>query len=277
MRRLVLAVVCLSLAVLTTSAAAQKPAVADVLKSAADYLTDFAQKLGAVAADEEYTQREPAGNVNRRLVGDIVWVGFDGGAIGGFRDIHGMDGHQLRQRDDRLLKLLAKPSEASQEEARALQNEGMRHYISPNLRAMDQPMLALEFLRAANHQHSEFELDGGVKTQDGVQVQGVKWKTKNASAVWPVPEGLSANGKATIEVGSGAIRSTEVVISNKVMMAKLIAKYAPDKALGLLLPTEMIQTIDISSSAGTGMSQGGVGAKQSLEGRARYSKFRRAN
>ena len=250
--------------------AAQKPAAADVLKTVAGYLAQYAQKVSGVAADEEYTQRELATTVNRRINSDVVWVGFDSGAIAGFRDVFGLDGHQLRPRDDRMRKLLTKPSESSQQEARALEQEGLRYYLSPNLRAFDQPLQALDFLRADTHQHSEFEVEG-VKTQDGAQIVTLRWKTKNAAAVLPVPEGLSATGRATVDTATGAVRQTEIVISNKEMMAKATTKYVHEKTLDLWVPTELIQQFDIRTSAG-GYN---LGAKQSLEARSNYSKFRK--
>ena len=274
----VLIAACLSLAVLTTSATAQQPAVADLLKAASDYLTQYAQKIVAIAADEEYTQREPAGNITRKLHSDVVWVGFDGGDIASFRDVHGLDGHQLRPRDDRMLRLFANPSEAAQVEARSLQDEGARHYISQNLRALDQPMFALDFLRAANQAHSEFELDG-VRTQDGVQVATLKWKTKDAAAVLPVPGNLTATGKVWLDVATGVIRQTEIGVSGKNLMARMNTKFANDPKLGLWLPSEHFQTFEISSAASglSNMGAGGqMGAKIALEGRARFSKYRRA-
>ena len=259
------------------SLSAQKPAVADVMKIVGDYVTQYAQKISGVGAEEEYTQREPAGNITRRLHSDIAWMGFDGGAIGGYRDVYGLDGHTLRKRDDRLLKMVANPSESTQQEARALEMEGVRHYVSANLRNLDQPLLALDFLRAANQAHSEFELDG-VKTQDGVQLATIKWKTKNAAAVLPMPEGLSGTGRAVVDLATGAVRQTEFGVSSKAMMAKVSTKYAHDKTLDLWVPSEVIQQFDISSAAAglSNMGAGGnMGARISLEGRARYSKFRR--
>ena len=274
----VLLVACLSLAGLTTSAAAQKPELASILKSAGDYLTQYAEQLGAVAADEEYTQRAPVLNQTRRLGADVVFVGFDAGVVAAFRDVHTLDTHLLRPRDDRMLTLLAKGASA-QDEARALEQDGLRHYLSPNLRVLDHPTLALEFFTAENQKHSEFELDG-VKTQDGVQVATVRFRTKDATPMLPVGgTTLTANGRVMVEIGTGAIRQTELAVSNKNLMAKLTAKYARDSGLGLWLPVELIQLFDITSDqAGlSNMGTGGLlGSRLSLEGRSRYSKFRRA-
>ena len=262
---------------LATSIAAQKPAAADVLKTVGDYLTQYALKISGVAAEEQYTQRDPAMNLTRRLNSDLVWLGFDSGRIAGFRDVYALDAHQLRPRDDRMLKLLANPSESSQQEARALEREGLSRYLSPNLRAFDQPLQGLEFLRAENHAQSAFEVEG-VKTQDGVQVVTLRWTTKNPAALLPIPEGLSANGRAWVDAATGAVRQTEVVIGDKSLMAKATTKYVHDKKLDLWVPSELIQQFDISAAPGglSNMGAGGIsGARQSLEARSNYSKFRK--
>ena len=271
-RAVVLALATLSAPVL----AEQKPAVADVLKATGDYLSQYAQQLNGVAAEEEYVQRELSSTMTKKLSADVIFAGYDGGAVVMYRDIFALDGHGLRQRDDRLAKLLAAPA-SLQNEAAALEEDGARQYLSPNLRVMDKPFLALEFLRGANQAKSEFTLDG-VKTQDGVQVATLKWKMKNASELLPLPEGVEGNGKFTIEVATGAVRQTEIAVGTKLLLIRINTKYAKDAALGLWVPKESVQQFEMSSGGG-GMSNmgagGNMGSRVSLEGRSYYSKYRR--
>ena len=273
----------LALAVLTGSslvAHAQKPTVPDVLKTAGQYLTQYAQKLGAVVAEEEYTQREPViPSANRRLVSEVVFVGLDNGQVAVFRDVAAIDGRAVRPKEDRLAKLFAiAPTQASQDQARALTDEGVRHYLSPNLRTLDIPTLALEFLRAEHQSASEFTFDGGIRNQDGAQVATLKFKTDKHADVLPTPEGSTTSGKIWIDVTTGAVRQTELVVTAKNFNFKTTTKYVHDKGLDLWLPSEMSQLADVSSAAAglSNMGAGGqMGSKQSLEGRAHYSKYRR--
>lgn len=273
---LALAVVCGA----ALPAGAQKPQIADVLKTAGQYLAEHAQKLGAVVGEEEYTQREPAaGNAGRRLLSDVVFIGMDGGQVAVFRDVVAIDGRETRQRDGRLAALFTSgPTQASQDQANAFAEEGVRYYLSPNLRTLDVPTLALEYLRSDHQAGSEFSFDGGIRSQDGAQIATVKFRAGKDADILPTPEGSTTSGKAWIDVATGAIRQTELVVSGKNFNFKTTTKYAHDKALDLWLPSEVSQLVDVSSSAHglSNMGTGGqMGARQSLEGRARYSKYRR--
>jgi hypothetical protein len=265
---------------LTLAVHAQTPAVADVVKAASGYLTEYSQKVGTVVAEEEYTQREPAiPSGNRRLLSDVAILGFGNGQITMFRDVVAIDGREVRPKDDRLAKLFASaPTQASQEQANAFAEDGMRYYLSPNLRTLDIPTLALEFFRIENQPQSEFSLDGGLRKQDGAQIATVKFKVNKDATVLPTPDGATTSGKAWIDVATGTIRQTELVVTGKNFNFKTTTKYAHDKGLDLWLPSEVSQLVDVSLAASglSNMGAGGqMGAKQSLEGRARYSKYRR--
>jgi hypothetical protein len=259
---------------------AQKPTVPDVLKSAGEYLSQYAQKLGAVMAEEEYTQREPAiASANRRLVSDVAFIGLDNGQIAVYRDVASLDGREVRPKDGRLAGLFATaPTQASQDQAAAYTEEGARYYMSPNLRTLDIPTLALEFLRAESQSESEFTFDGGTRNQDGAQVATLKFKADRNADVLPTPEGSATSGKIWIDVTTGAVRQTELVVSAKHFTFRTTTKYAHDKGLDLWVPSEMTQIAEVSNAASglSNMGAGGqMGSKQSLEGRARYSKYRR--
>jgi hypothetical protein len=264
---------------------AQKPrvpdiTVPDVLKTAGAYLQQYAQKLGAVVAEEEYTQREPAiPSANRRLVSEVAFIGLDNGQIAVFRDVASIDGRDVRPKEDRLAKLFAStPTQASQEQGKALTDEGARHYIGQNLRTLDIPTLALEFLRAEYQSQSEFTFDGGIRNQDGAQIATLKFKTDKNADVLPTPEGSTTSGKIWIDIATGAVRQTELVVTAKQFNFKTTTKYAHDKGLDLWVPSEMSQLTDVSNAAAglSNMGAGGqMGSKESLEGRARYSKYRR--
>src|SRR5687767_14893643 len=67
--------------------------VPEVLKTAGEYLTQYTQKLGAVVAEEEYTQREPAlPSANRRLTSEVAFIGLDNGQVAVYRDVASIDG-----------------------------------------------------------------------------------------------------------------------------------------------------------------------------------------
>ena len=120
----------------------KKPALADVLKSAATYLAGFSEKV-AVTAEEDYVQRDlTTSSAPRRLQSDVVLVGLGNGVVIGHRYTFVVDSSKVRERDDRMLKLRGSSPAAGQEPAKALEDETAHYYLSPNLRVLDAPGLA---------------------------------------------------------------------------------------------------------------------------------------
>jgi hypothetical protein len=252
---------------------AQKgPVVADVLQAAGDYLVQYAGKLAAVAGEEEYLQYDTSSgqmSTPRRLSADLVLVGGGAGTITSFRDVFAMDNQPVRPRGDRVLALLQTRNAGGIEQARQLSEASVRHYIGENLHALDQPEIALQFLRKENQGRSAFKLDG-VKNMGGASVAILKFSEKDTPRLIPSPENAPANGRFWIDAATGTVRQTEISISGRSSSVLATVKYAAD-------PVEMTQQTH-ATAQGTGMnnmgSGGGYGGRQSLESRATYSKYR---
>lgn len=271
-----LAVVVVGMA--STPVSTQKgPALPDVLQAAGDYLVQYSKQLGAVAAQEEYAQSDTSrtGGLAIRIVSDVVFLGLGGGGVTGFRDVVSVDGAATHKRDDRLLTLFTATPEASLQPAVRMTDEGVHYYRSQALQVLHQPMLALAYLKKENQERSTFKLDS-VKTMKGVDVAIVKFTERAAPWVLSSPDDGPAEGRFWIEVKTGAIRQTDLAFPGKSVDARATVNYAADAKLGLWLPVEMNQKIDLYAGGGmSGMgSVGGQGAHQGLEASAEYSKFR---
>ena len=268
-------------AVLSPDAHAQKgPALPDVLLSGANYLVQYAEKVSAITAEEEYTQYDTSSGkmgVPRRLNADFLLLGSGNGVINGFRDVFAIDNAALRPREDRLLALFQAAAPGALDQARQLSEDSVRHYLSPNVNALGQPTAALEFLRKENQERSTFKLEG-VKKMDGVEVAVVKFNEQGMPRMIPSPGDAPAVGRFWIDPSSGAVRQTELGLSSKAFNVRSTVKYALEPKTGLWLPAEMSQQFDISGPGSGGVSNmgsgGGYSAHQSLEARASYSKFR---
>jgi len=265
----------------STGIEAQKPpALADVLQAAAGYLVQYSQRVGVISAEEAYAQHNTSagqGGMPTRLVTDFVLVGFGDGAVTGFRDVVSVGGASLRKRDDRLATLFTASPATSLQQARQMSDDSVRYYLSPNLRVLDQPTIALEFLRKENQERSTFKLDS-VKTVKGAAVAVVRFNERSGTArLVSVPETGPAEGRVWIDVATGAIRQTELIFTSKSVSISAAVNYAVEPKLDLWLPVNMYQKVDIYV-AGTGASnmgtESGYGAHQGLEGRADYEKFR---
>jgi hypothetical protein len=259
---------------------AQKPTVESVLQSAADYLVKYAQALPAVAAEEDFVQYDTASGqmgTPRRLTADMVLFGIAGGQVTSFRDVAMIDQKAVRPRDDRLLTLLKGDDTSRLVRARQFSEDSVRYYVNPDLHALDEPLLALEFLRKENQARSSFKLDG-VKNDKGAQIAVVKFTEQNADRLIQNPENAPAIGKAWIDTASGAVRQTDLSISGRATNFHVSVKYALDPTLNAWLPLEMAVESHVSAQ-GTGMNNmgggGGFGGHGAAEGHATYSKYRR--
>jgi hypothetical protein len=266
---------------LTEAAArAQKPpAVADLLKVAGDAVTRYAQHLGAVAADEEFTQYETSSgrmSTPKRINSVVLLVGQSDGTIANFRDLVGIDTVPVRPKDDRLITLFRNPNEASMGSAQALSDEAVKAYYSPNLHLLDRPTLAFELLRTENQPNSTYKIEG-MKNMDGTPVAVLKFNEKATGRLMP---GAPAIGRCWIEPDTGIVHQTELGFVSPAANIHATVKFTKDPQLNLFVPSELFEQVE-ASSAGVGVSDmgggGGFGSRQAMEGRARYSAYRRVS
>jgi hypothetical protein len=276
--RILIAAALVGMAALT--GAQGKPPLSDILKAAGTYLSEFSQKV-AVIAEEDYVQRDTTtSSAPRRLQSDVVLVGLGNGVVIGHRYVHTVDSSKVRERDERLLKLFTGQNPAAgQEPAKKLEEEVEHYYLSPNLRTLDAPGLALEFLREANQPQSTFSIES-IKNMDGAQVAIVKFVERPTSKILPTPDGAQTSGKFWIDVANGAVRQTELTVDlREVFRFHVASKFANDATVGFWVPSEVLQDVDIKTAtknAHSNMGAGGqLGSRRTFEGRARYSKYRR--
>jgi hypothetical protein len=259
---------------------AQKPpALPDLLKTAADSLMQYAQQLGTVAADEEFTQYETSSgrmSTPKRINSVLVIIGQSDGTTGSFRDLVAVDTVPVRPKDDRLVALFKKPTDASLASAQEMTEEAVKAYYSANLHALDKPLQALDLLRAENQANSTYKLDG-MKNMDGTQVAVLRFSEKGTGHLMT---GASAIGRYWIEPATGAIHQTELGFSMKGGNLTATVKFAKDAQLGLFVPTDLTEQVDVNTQT-SGASDmgggGGLGGRQSMEGRASYTKYRRVS
>jgi hypothetical protein len=261
--------------------AAQKaPALPDLLTTGANYVASYAEHLGATAADEEYLQVDiGSGRMGtpRRVNCSTVWVGLASGTIDSFRDVVALDRAPIRPKDDRLMALFQTPTAASRSSAHEMTENAVTQYLDPNLHALDQPLLALDFLRAANQERSTFKIEG-LKNLKGAQVAVLKFtEKKGQQPLIATPEKTPASGRFWIDPADGGVRQTELMLSGDNYTQKVTVTYANNAAVSMWLPVEMYQQSEVSGPGATdssGRASAGYGGRQAFEGRATYTNFR---
>src|SRR5438552_246302 len=275
-RRTLIVILTLALAVFIArpNASQKGPALPDVLQMAGDYLVQYAKQLGTVSAEEEFVQRDLTNGLGsaHKMIDDFVFVGLSNGVVAAFRDVYSVDSQARRDRQDRLTPLFQDSAAAGLQKAQQYTEDAVHEYVSPTLHTLDDPTLALQFIRKENQDRSTFKLDS-VKTMNGAQVAILKYNEKGAQRLIMAPENPPASGRFWIDVATGAIRQTELVLSTGTYNLRCTVTFTLDPTLKLWMPSETYEQLDVSGGTGTASVGSGYGSHQTLEGREKYTKF----
>lgn len=266
--------------------AGRQPVLEDVLARAAEYHASYVQKVSGVSLEEQVQLLDVTGGKARgviRISSDVVLAGFQGQVIA-LRDPYAVDTRPLRDKGSRISKLLGTPATPTLEDwelAASYPAKGSVHFILDIQLKVNEPTSALQFISTALQSKLKYRLDGS-KKMNGVPVVGVRFEEPTAQN-WVHLLGTRSNARATgriwIDPATGAVHQTELWVDSKAENAIVSVKYAPHEALGLLLPTEMIDSYE-EREGGGGPRQMGSGAdprgsvpsRVSVQGRANYSK-----
>jgi hypothetical protein len=258
-------------------AARQQPSLLDILSASARYVDDLSERLQTVVADEDWLQLEVSGGAmraSRRLLSKVAFVGAGKGRLFAFRDVTHKDGNVVAD-DARLLRLFQPPTSRSLEDAQRLSQDAARHYVSRNMSVFDGLLEPLTLLRADQQPNVVFKLDG-VKTVDGARLATVKFTERRKPYAITSPIDDPATGRLFIDVATGAVRRTELVISDRNVNLRLTVVYAKPAELDLWVPSQTTMQADISTPKGgdTSDKPGDLySVRESLEARATFTKF----
>jgi hypothetical protein len=258
------ALVACSLAI--TPALTQEPTVKQVLGRAAAYATAFQEQLSGIVAEETYsqsvyTERPVVWVQQRKLRSDLLLVRLVGAdRYVEFRDVFEVDGRSVRDREERLTKLFLNPLPGAAGQLARVADESARYNIGNFTRTMNTPLLAISFLLPAYQPRFTFERRG----RDGGDVWVIQYKERNKPTLIRTPQGrdLRAEGRLWINVSTGAVTRTELVIEQARFRAVVGVTYRMDPTLGFLVPSEMTEVYSAAR-------------EQRVEGFATYGRFRR--
>jgi len=144
----------------SVSGRADKLSLKDVMRRVDDYVDAYGDKASIVVATERYEQRARASSTEkeeaRTLVSDFALVYADAihGWLG-FRDVIEVDGVAVRDREDRLARVLM-GTQGRFDEARRLSDEGARFNLGNVQRNFNVPTSALFFFVTDNHDRFKF-------------------------------------------------------------------------------------------------------------------------
>jgi len=295
-------------------------AVGSLLQRAGDYVVRYEQAFRNVAAEERYAQRtslvsndprsgrQPGDGPQpgERMRSEVVFTMLPGAVPWTLlRDVLEVDG-RARRDAGRLEPLFRLSPSAGLREAEAITRESERLILGPTTRTLNVPTMALAYLHPDNRDAFRFERKGRARVggqetveiafdevgrptlnQDGagadVPIRGRFWVRESDGAVLRSRTELAFAAAGAPGMTVGAPQGNMVVTT----------EYGEDPGLGLLVPLDMIETLEwrteqsrrvtssrpASQQALQGFSGGApalvVFFHGSIEGRARYTAFHR--
>jgi VWFA-related protein len=261
------------------------PELASLLDAAGRYVLRFETSFARVVTEELY--RQWSDRRVRTLRSDLVFVQAPREIPWAlFRDVYEVDGQRVRDRDQRLQRLLMDPSATTLERANAILYESARYNLGTVYRNVNTPTLTLAFLHPKNQQRFSFERRGTrwILGREGVEVSFVE--DARPTLVRDL-EGapLPAKGRFWIAPEDGVVLRSEVVFRFRVLPSTplgvasaqtalfesaVATEFRPEAGFDIWVPASMKE---LHHRVGSADDRDETGER--TEGTARYSNYRR--
>jgi len=193
-------------------------------------------------AGADLRQSSTVSRQRRTLRSDIVYVTLPGTIPwGSFRDTYEVDGKAVRDREDRLVRLLSGGRPPDLKQAEAILAESARHNLGAAPRNYNLPLFALLFLLPQNQQRFKFQLHGESRVRQARVVEVDFEELTRPTIIHELSAGddVQTHGRFWIEPASGRVLRTEMRVSPPGTEGRLRVEFGLVEKLGLLAPTEM--------------------------------------
>jgi hypothetical protein len=271
MARRGVAVVCLGLGLTAQPVAQEVVSLDDVLRRVGAYVARFEREMPNMVAEERYRQQSFGLNAyEARLMRSDVGIVLDP-FVGWMtlRDVFEVDGRSVRDREDRIAKLLIE-REANRNDpkaAEAIVKENSRFNLNPPglslPRTINVPTMGLKFVRVENQPRSEFRIDRRTM-RDGQPVVRLAFRERAKPRIIRSPGDNAADGTVLVDAVTGEVLETELRLITGDTTVVLRTTYERQPPLTLPMPVIMRETYAV-------MIQGRMAT---LEAEATYSRFR---
>ncbi len=254
----------------------QDPDLDELLRRVAAYLAAYERRVPGVVSEEDYVQRgefeRSTYTQQRRLRSDVAVIAVPDAGWVHFRDVYEVDGRPVRDREERLTRLFQTPGQLTMNEAQRIVKEGARFNLNMGrnvlVRTVNNPMLALRFLREANQSRSRFRLEA-TATVDGARAAVTRFEEEALPRLIGSVDDAAARGRFWIEPASGRVVRSELALETSnpqdstTVSSKVRVRFSEAEDAGLWVPVEMNEEYRLS----------GPGALR-YTGRATYGNFR---
>jgi len=238
---------------------AQAPAatnVSDVLAKARRYADTFVERFSNVVAEERYVQEMKPSKRRRELTSDFYLVALPGATSWTqLRDVFSVDGQPVRDRGERLSRLVMNDAGDWLARATALGQESARYNLT-DIGSFNLPLNAFALLQRSYQDRMTF-VAGSLDSAVGSRARVVQFREKGA----PLFDGRPLRGRFWIDEATGAVLKTELMIGNTIFASQIVTSFMYDAPLDVWVPREMREQYPLS--------------RGDLTGVATYGRFRR--
>jgi hypothetical protein len=275
--RLALALLAISDTTATVTAAAPPGQVRaeDLLARTTDYIADFIRRFSNVVCEEQYVQKatflprvtgtgfgktfDQPTPVRLVLRSEFLLVRREASAEWNtFRDVFEVDGRTVRNRDERLMKLLTQPAADADDRARKVAAEGARYNLGGAGRTINNPLIVIGLLQRHYQSRYRFAV-GKPDAEAGPNVVVLEYKeVARPTLLRPNNRDQPAMGRVWIDSDIGRILKTELVLGGS---DRVVTTFRYDERFQIAVPADMQESFG--------------GGRVSFEGRAIYGQFRR--
>ena len=264
------ALIVAGLVLLDRSAIAQTPALDGILDAASRYVNEFVTRFANVVAEERYLQETSSsaplrGGSRRELRSDFLLVALPESTISvPLRDVFEVDGSPVRDREQRLTRLMLQKSPGALEQARRIAAESARYNLGDNVkRTLNNPLSALAFLQPDHRTRFQFELDRR-DAVDGAEVWIVRYRERARPTFikGAYDKDLPAQGRYWIDVATGRVARTELNLEDASVSARLVTDFRVDDRFKIDVPVRMSERYRLTGG-------------RDVSGVATYGRFRR--
>lgn len=209
--------------------------------------------------------------MRRQLLSDVLLVQVPGLDWMAYRDVAAVDGSAVRDREERMRKLLLSPSTDSLSQLRRIGDESARYNLGAVRRTMNLPNVALSFMRPA--MQSRFKFETGKDDRLGNRlVRVVAYRERSHTTLVRTSEGRSvpAYGRVWIDVETGAVVRTELRLDRAELRSLVRVEFDDVLGSGVLLPTAMWEWYE-----GVDIPGGITEERSTAQGLATYTAYKR--
>jgi hypothetical protein len=268
--------------------AAQTRSLDDVLKRSAAYVSEFRQQLSGIVAEETYHQEvastarigsSPLVKPTRTLKSDLLLVRApDSNRYVELRDVFEVDGRAVRARGSRLEALLRDPTSGGGATVQSIIAESAAYNIGSITRNVNTPLMALQFLDAAQQRRFRFrhvdkpkpvfkqaedrDINDAPVFRVSTEMWTVEYQERGRNTIIRRPDGgdQPAHGRFWINPTNGSVLISELIVDSGGVIATVTVSYQSEPLMGFLVPIEMRESY--------------IRYGERISGRAEYGRFR---